>query len=185
MSSSSPERRASPFEFEFASPFGRLSMCVRPDRTISFESGREKGRFLRFRDVEIAVSGRVRASAHAWLLSAFTGVVPSGRSMSSEDFAALKEALVASFSEGLVDGRRKLVERELVEVLRARRDRQEAMRKVQEEIDRRKAKMRVLKREAAKAEIRTETDERRLRAELAAMDGLQVPDVAGSSGERS
>lgn len=171
---------SNPFRFVAETPAGRFDVTVAKGRCAKVGCmPREGGGLVPVvlgTSRVLLVAELVRARA-GWAVRAMTAYPAQGDAALPEQDARslLREALQPVLDAEL----RRFVERDIVDIYAQRRARDAAIESIQAEIDRRKEKIRVVRREAAKAERELGPAEEALRAELAALDARPAPAFGG------
>jgi len=169
--------RRSPFEVTVGTPYGAVDVAVDPRRTARIRCPSDPRGWpvpLCVGGATVVVSAELARVDGSW--------APRSWNVSTWDGAgadAVRGPLLGALSEAL-DGLGKLfVERDLVEVLRARKARLDEIAAIEKEIARREAKIRDRRQALAVAEMGYASQEARLRREIESLDVSTPPGVAG------
>lgn len=153
-----------PFLVRHDSPLGPLRIRVLPGRAAEVSGGGDDG-FLALDGKEFALLARYHRRGRGWQVQAIRVVPGPG---GSPGHVAVAAAL-GRFLPAVLDASARLfVERDVLQVRYERRIEEEAMRRVRDEIERRRAKLRAMARAARDAAPARDARERLLLDELAA-----------------
>ncbi len=167
--------KPNPFRFVAETEAGRFDVIVAKGRCAKIRCMPRPGGGLapvRLGGSSVLVVAEMTRTKAGWSVRALVAGAVAGSAGLGD--AETRRLLVEVLAPTLESEMRRFVERDIVDIYARRRAQEDAIASVQAEIERRKEKIRLMRREAARAERELGPAEEALRAELAALDGLDL-----------